>query len=163
MGIWVHVIVWSFMKRSEALSADGHYLLDTLSASKKTWNYFFFYFMNSNGQSRRTWRQLARSRHSFNSVTRLSKTGSSGYSYEFLGKCVWKVSNGLDSVSNKHIKLIWIFAFVRKQTFFVDLFVRVSNKIAINMYKNLGYIVYRTVIDYYAGPGDVDEDAYGKS
>lgn len=29
------------------------------------------------------------------------------------------------------------------------------------MYKNLGYIVYRTVIDYYAGPGDVDEDAYG--
>lgn len=31
------------------------------------------------------------------------------------------------------------------------------------MYKNLGYIVYRTVIDYYAGPGDIDEDAYGKS
>lgn len=30
------------------------------------------------------------------------------------------------------------------------------------MYKNLGYIVYRTVIDYYAGPGDVDEDAYGE-
>lgn len=31
------------------------------------------------------------------------------------------------------------------------------------MYKNLGYIVYRTVIDYYAGPGDDDEDAYGKN
>lgn len=31
------------------------------------------------------------------------------------------------------------------------------------MYKNLGYIVYRTVIDYYAGPGDIDEDAYGNS
>lgn len=30
------------------------------------------------------------------------------------------------------------------------------------MYQNLGYIVYRTVIDYYAGPGDVDEDAYGE-
>lgn len=30
------------------------------------------------------------------------------------------------------------------------------------MYKNLGYIVYRTVIDYYAGPGDIDEDAFGK-
>lgn len=29
------------------------------------------------------------------------------------------------------------------------------------MYKNLGYIIYRTVIDYYAGPGDVDEDAFG--
>lgn len=42
----------------------------------------------------------------------------------------------------------------------MDLFVRVSNKIAINMYKNLAYIVYRTVIDYYAGPGDVDEDAF---
>lgn len=28
------------------------------------------------------------------------------------------------------------------------------------MYKNLAYIVYRTVIDYYAGPGDVDEDAF---
>lgn len=29
------------------------------------------------------------------------------------------------------------------------------------MYKRLGYIVYRTVIDYYAGPDDDDEDAYG--
>lgn len=28
------------------------------------------------------------------------------------------------------------------------------------MYTNLGYIVYRTVLEYYAG--DVDEDAYGK-
>lgn len=44
----------------------------------------------------------------------------------------------------------------------MDLFVRVSNKIAINMYKNLGYIVYRTVIDYYAGYDNADEDAYGK-
>lgn len=50
----------------------------------------------------------------------------------------------------------------RKNTYFVDLFVRVSNKVAINMYKRLGYIVYRTVIDYYAGPEDEDdEDAYG--
>lgn len=31
------------------------------------------------------------------------------------------------------------------------------------MYKNLGYIVYRTVLEYYAGPGDVDEDAYGNN
>lgn len=30
------------------------------------------------------------------------------------------------------------------------------------MYKNLGYIVYRTVIDYYAGYDNADEDAYGK-
>lgn len=27
------------------------------------------------------------------------------------------------------------------------------------MYKNLGYIVYRTVLEYYSG--DPDEDAYG--
>lgn len=52
--------------------------------------------------------------------------------------------------------------FHRKNTYFVDLFVRVSNKIAINMYKNLGYVVYRTVIEYYAGPGDLEEDAYGE-
>jgi N-terminal acetyltransferase B complex catalytic subunit len=43
----------------------------------------------------------------------------------------------------------------------VDLFVRVSNKVAIKMYRELGYIVYRTVLEYYSG--DPDEDAYGKS
>lgn len=42
----------------------------------------------------------------------------------------------------------------------MDLFVRVSNKVAINMYTNLGYIVYRTIIEYYSG--DPDEDAYGE-
>lgn len=47
----------------------------------------------------------------------------------------------------------------RKRSYFVDLFVRKSNKIAINMYKNLGYIIYRTILDYYSG--DQDEDAYG--
>ncbi|KAG5677918.1 hypothetical protein PVAND_007634 [Polypedilum vanderplanki] len=44
----------------------------------------------------------------------------------------------------------------KKRCFFVDLFVRVSNQIAINMYKLLGYIVYRTVLEYYSG----DENAY---
>lgn len=29
------------------------------------------------------------------------------------------------------------------------------------MYKQLGYIIYRTVLEYYSG--DPDEDAYGKS
>lgn len=62
-----------------------------------------------------------------------------------------------------NIKILIFLSIFRKQTYFVDLFVRVSNKVAINMYKNLGYIVYRTVLEYYAGPGDVDEDAYGKS
>jgi len=42
----------------------------------------------------------------------------------------------------------------------VDLFVRVSNSVAVDMYHRLGYIIYRKVIDYYSG--DVDEDAYGK-
>ena len=47
----------------------------------------------------------------------------------------------------------------RKQAYFVDLFVRVYNTVAINMYKNLGYIIYRTVLEYYSG--SPDEDAYG--
>ena len=40
--------------------------------------------------------------------------------------------------------------------FFVDLFVRPSNKIAVDMYRSLGYKVYRTVEQYYTG----EEDAY---
>ena len=52
----------------------------------------------------------------------------------------------------------------RKGGFFVDLFVRVSNQVAVNMYKQLGYSVYRTVIEYYsASNGEPDEDAYGES
>lgn len=50
---------------------------------------------------------------------------------------------------------------LRKLAYFVDLFVRVSNTVAINMYKNLGYIIYRTVLEYYSG--SPDEDAYGNS
>ncbi|XP_054758224.1 N-alpha-acetyltransferase 20-like [Lytechinus pictus] len=46
----------------------------------------------------------------------------------------------------------------RKDCFFVDLFVRVSNEIATNMYARLGYTVYRKVLQYYSG--DPDEDAY---
>ena len=42
--------------------------------------------------------------------------------------------------------------------YFVDLFVRASNALAIAMYHNLGYIVYRQVLGYYSG----EEDAYGK-
>ncbi|XP_024895809.1 N-alpha-acetyltransferase 20 isoform X2 [Pteropus alecto] len=38
---------------------------------------------------------------------------------------------------------------------------RVSNQVAVNMYKQLGYSVYRTVIEYYsASNGEPDEDAY---
>ncbi|XP_072032073.1 N-alpha-acetyltransferase 20-like [Amphiura filiformis] len=46
----------------------------------------------------------------------------------------------------------------KKSCFFVDLFVRVSNEIAVNMYRALGYIVYRRVLEYYSG--DPDEDAF---
>ena len=45
-----------------------------------------------------------------------------------------------------------------KNCYFVDLFVRVSNTIAISFYNKLGYTVYRTVLQYYSG--DMDEDAY---
>ena len=38
---------------------------------------------------------------------------------------------------------------------------RVSNAVAVDMYRHLGYIVYRKVIDYYSG--DVDEDAFGST
>ena len=46
----------------------------------------------------------------------------------------------------------------QKKCYFVDLFVRVSNSVAVSMYKNLGYVVYRTITNYYSGPPD--EDAY---
>jgi N-terminal acetyltransferase B complex catalytic subunit len=49
--------------------------------------------------------------------------------------------------------------------FFVDLFVRRSNDVAIGMYERMGYTVYRCVRDYYAnlGPGMAgSEDAYGQ-
>ena len=43
-------------------------------------------------------------------------------------------------------------------SFFVDLFVRVSNSVAIKMYELLGYTVYRKVLQYYSG--ETDEDAF---
>lgn len=46
----------------------------------------------------------------------------------------------------------------KKKCYFVDLFVRVSNRVAVDMYRRLGYIVYRRVLEYYSG--DVDEDAF---
>lgn len=46
----------------------------------------------------------------------------------------------------------------KKRCYFVDLFVRCSNEVAVSMYKNLGYVVYRRIQGYYTGPPD--EDAY---
>lgn len=57
-----------------------------------------------------------------------------------------KLMNMLEDISEK------------KRCYFVDLFVRVSNKVAVDMYNKLGYTVYRTVLEYYSG--EVDEDAY---
>lgn len=63
-----------------------------------------------------------------------------------------------------HLTVVfWFCFFQRKGGFFVDLFVRVSNQVAVNMYKQLGYSVYRTVLEYYsASSGEPDEDAYGE-
>ena len=43
--------------------------------------------------------------------------------------------------------------------YFVDLFVRQSNSLAIKMYEGLGYVVYRRVLGYYSGLDE--EDAFG--
>ena len=42
--------------------------------------------------------------------------------------------------------------------FFVDLFVRVSNAVAVQMYSLMGYAIYRTILNYYTGPDG--EDGY---
>ncbi|CEF69576.1 N-alpha-acetyltransferase 20 [Strongyloides ratti] len=42
--------------------------------------------------------------------------------------------------------------------YFVDLYVRVSNVAAVNMYKKLGYSIYNKIKNYYSG--ERDEDAY---
>ena len=44
----------------------------------------------------------------------------------------------------------------------MDLFVRASNNVAIDMYKKLGYNIHRTVNKYYSSSSDESgEDAYG--
>ena len=70
---------------------------------------------------------------------------------------------GLNSLCVMLIFLLLInyeYCYCRKRCFFVDLFVRVSNAVAVDMYHRLGYIIYRKVLDYYSG--DTDEDAYGE-
>ncbi|KFV93290.1 N-alpha-acetyltransferase 20, partial [Fulmarus glacialis] len=49
----------------------------------------------------------------------------------------------------------------KKGGFFIDLFVRVSNQVAVSKYKQPGYSVYRAALgDYSASSGEPDEDAY---
>ena len=53
---------------------------------------------------------------------------------------------------------------INLNAFFVDLFVRASNAVAIEMYRNFGYDIYRTVNKYYSSSVDNSgEDAYGIS
>ena len=49
----------------------------------------------------------------------------------------------------------------RHEAFFVDLFVRPSNEVAIAMYRHFGYEVFRTIDKYYSGgPGRKSEDSF---
>lgn len=50
------------------------------------------------------------------------------------------------------------------QAYFIDLFVRPSNRVAVDMYERFGYSVFRTVRAYYAGGGrgGADEDGFGE-
>lgn len=47
----------------------------------------------------------------------------------------------------------------RKKCYFADLFVRASNELGHSVYTKLGYIIYRRVLNYYAGKDD-GEDAF---
>jgi N-terminal acetyltransferase B complex catalytic subunit len=62
------------------------------------------------------------------------------------------LSENLESISDEY------------DAWFVDLFVRKSNKIAQSLYKGMGYSVYRRVLDYYvddpSNPDAEGEDAY---
>jgi ribosomal protein S18 acetylase RimI-like enzyme len=53
-----------------------------------------------------------------------------------------------------------LYVFYRYDGWFVDLYARVSNAVAIGMYRKSGYSVYQRVKNYYAGI--IDEDAYGE-
>jgi N-terminal acetyltransferase B complex catalytic subunit len=59
-------------------------------------------------------------------------------------------------LADKLMKLLEDVTEKTHDAFFVDLFVRVSNSVAIGMYEKFGYSVYRRVLNYYSG----DEDAY---
>lgn len=134
---------------------------------------FFAVVLCSHGEGggiRGSWR-VARSRHRAVSGPRVQATWTRCQTHGNVGRNLWEVWSTyiLSEKVNAHV-LWWIQTFHnivssrRKGGFFVDLFVRVSNQVAVNMYKRLGYSVYRTVIEYYsASNGEPDEDAYGES
>lgn len=70
------------------------------------------------------------------------------------------------SLANKMMSLLEMVSERTYQGFFVDLYVRCANVIAIDMYEKMGYSVYRRVREYYGnlgvGKGGKDEeDAFG--
>lgn len=40
------------------------------------------------------------------------------------------------------------------ESYFIDLFVKTSNIPAVNMYKRMGYVIYRHILEYYGGKDD---------
>uniref|UniRef100_A0AC34QZD1 N-acetyltransferase domain-containing protein n=1 Tax=Panagrolaimus sp. JU765 TaxID=591449 RepID=A0AC34QZD1_9BILA len=47
---------------------------------------------------------------------------------------------------------------VESNCYFIDLFVRISNSVAVEMYRKMGYIVFQQIIGYYSGENP--EDGY---
>uniref|UniRef100_A0A7E4V8R5 N-alpha-acetyltransferase 20 n=1 Tax=Panagrellus redivivus TaxID=6233 RepID=A0A7E4V8R5_PANRE len=47
---------------------------------------------------------------------------------------------------------------IEQNCYFIDLYVRISNKVAVEMYTKMGYIVYQQIIEYYSG--EDPEDGY---
>lgn len=101
----------------------------------------------------------------------------------FQGYLLGKVEGDKNSTQNKnwhgHISAITVAPEYRKQGvarflmkyieevtqtqhngWFVDLFVRPSNKIAVEMYTNFGYEIYQTVYQYYSSADSKNENAY---
>lgn len=77
-----------------------------------------------------------------------------------------RLMDHLEEVSEKMYALVlsayWSSSHLRRyDTYFVDLFVRSSNVVAIGMYEHFGYSIYRRVLGYYTGLNP--EDALGKT
>lgn len=112
-------------------------------------------------KNQRETRKLSWTRHSSFSGTRISSDWRFNPIDGALRKCFRTVKRINNFLRTK--KQVEGFSFVsvsRKKTYFVDLFVRVSNKRAVDMYHKLNYVVYRRILGYYSG--ERDEDAFGK-
>lgn len=71
------------------------------------------------------------------------------------------------SLARKMMNLLEMVSEAIYKAFFVDLYVRCANSVAISMYEGMGYSIYRRVREYYGnlgvGKGGRDEeDAFGK-